>query len=983
MDIQKLKIKGDVFSDDLTRKIYATDASAYREIPIGVVRPMDVDDLHKTLAFARKHKLGVIPRTAGTSIAGQVVGKGLVVDVSRYMTNILEVNTEEHWVRLQPGVVLDELNKYLEPYGLFFGPETSTSTRCMIGGMVGNNSCGAHSLIYGSTRDHLISLKCILSDGSEAEFGPMSRAEFDEKCAGNQLESKICRDIRDILENTENQNAIRDNYPDPALHRRNTGYALDLLLDMPAFTEKPNNPEFKGEYSSTFDQKDFNFCKLLAGSEGTLAFTTEIKLNLVPLPPKNKILVCVHHDSVQESLKANILALKHGPVSIELIDKELVQCTENSPSQRENRVFIEGRPGAILVVEFFGDSEEDLENKASALIEDFKRNGYGYHYPVLRKSDMNKVWNLRKAGLGLLSNVEGDAKPAPVVEDTAVNAYQLPEYIEEFDKMLQTHGLNCVYYAHISTGELHLRPVLNLKEASGVELFHRVALDTAKLVKKFRGSLSGEHGDGRLRGEFIELMLGEQVFQLLHQVKNSWDPNGLFNPNKIVNTPKMNTSLRYRPGNKTKDFKTFFDFSKEGGYLRSIEKCNGSGDCRKSEIIGGVMCPSYQASRDEDKSTRARANILREYLTYSDVRNPFDQPEIYQVLDLCLSCKGCKSECPSNVDMTKYKAEYLQHYYDANGIPFRTRMIGHFSDMYKFGNLMPGLFNFMASNKFTSGLIKSILGFAPQRTLPKVSNIKLQKFLNAYEQIVTDEKAKVNLFLDEFTQYTDVKIGITTVKLLNALGYRVLFPKHTISGRTFLSKGMLRKARELADRNVELLSSKVSEDCVLIGIEPSAILTFKDEYPELVGEHLVRKSRELASNTFLFDEFFIREVNKGNISKEMFTKAELHTKFHGHCHQKALGSVQYSLQMLSFPENYLTQLIPSGCCGMAGSFGYEKEHFDVSIKAAELKLLPEVRQTPYEIPLVAMGTSCREQIKHGTNRQAVHPVEIMYDALTK
>ncbi len=645
-DFNNLIIKGDVFTDKTNKLLYATDASAYRELPQAIVRPKDEEDIKKIIDFARQNNTSIIPRTAGTSLAGQVVGSGIIVDVSKYMTQTLEINTKDKWVRVQPGVVLDELNMELAKVGLFFGPETSTSNRCMIAGMVGNNSCGAHSLIYGSTRDHTLSVKCILSDGSEVEFTSLRKTQFDKKCKGETLENKLYQNIQNILSNPENQDEIRKQYPDKEIERRNTGYAIDLLLDSNPFTK---------------NTEDFNFSKLIAGSEGTLAFITEIKLNLIPLPPKDKVLICVHCDSVKESLHANILALKHQPSSIELMDKIIMECTKGNITQNKNRFFVKGDPGAILIVEFMGESKKGLKEKAAKLIADFKSKKMGYHYPLVWGDDIPKVWTLRKAGLGLLSNISGDRKPVPVVEDTAVNPKVLPEFIDEFDAMLKKHELSCVYYAHIATGELHLRPVLNLKDPKDVELFHTVALETAHIVKKYNGSLSGEHGDGRLRGEFIPLMIGEKNYQLLKDLKKTWDPENIFNPNKIVDTPKMNTSLRYSPGQETREFDTYFDFSKEDGLLRAIEKCNGSGDCRKSEIIGGTMCPSFMATKDEDKTTRARANILREFLTNSDKKNPFNHKEVYEILDLCLSCKGCKSECPSSVDITKYKAEFLQH----------------------------------------------------------------------------------------------------------------------------------------------------------------------------------------------------------------------------------------------------------------------------------------------------------------------------------
>lgn len=961
---------GEIFVDIPSRLIYATDASAYREMPLAVVYPKSVDDIKKLVLFAAKHNTSIIPRTAGTSLAGQVVGGGIVADVSKHMTKILDVNVDEHWVRVQPGVILDELNKYLQQFGLFFGPETSTSNRCMIGGMVGNNACGAHSLVYGSTRYHTLELHTILSDGSEAFFKPLSNAEFLAKCEGNSLENKVYKEAFEILINKENQQEILKEYPDLSLERRNTGYALDLLLQTSPFLNQ---------------EKAFNYSILLAGSEGTLAFTTEIKLNLVPLPPKFKALVCVHLNTIQESLRANLIALKSKPVAVELMDKTVLDLTKENIEQNKNRFFVKGDPGAILIVEFAENDFSEIERKAAEMKKAMKAAGYGFHFPLVTGSDIKKVWELRKAGLGILSNMPGDAKPVPVIEDTAVNPEFLPDYIKEIDEMLARYGKECVYYAHIATGELHLRPVLNLKDKGDVELFYKIALDTAKIVKKYKGSMSGEHGDGRLRGEFIPLMVGEHNYELIKRIKRAWDPNNIFNPGKIVDTPKMNTSLRYEPGQVEKEINTYFDFSKDMGILRAAEKCNGTAACRKTEVIGGTMCPSYMASRDEDKTTRARANILREYLTHSDRKNPFSHEEIYQVMDMCLSCKGCKSECPSSVDVAKLKAEFLQHYYDERGASLRSKMIANISTFNKLGSYFPWAYNFFLKNKFLSGMMADTVGFAKERKLPELHSFTLESWFKKENKKNGAEfpNGTVYLFNDEFTRFNDTNIGIRTIVLLNKLGYKVIIPKHEESGRTYLSKGFVRKAKTIANKNVALLADIISDETPLIGIEPSAILTFRDEYPELVDKALVAKAEKLAKNCLMVDEFLKREMDAGKIKKEQFTKEKKHIKLHGHCHQKSLASTAPTLQILSFPENYTVEEIPSGCCGMAGSFGYEKEHYELSMKVGELVLFLAVRNAQKDTIIAAPGTSCRHQIKDGTGRKSMHPVEVLYDALVK
>lgn len=970
LELLKADFSGEIFSEYNQRLLYATDASAYREVPLAVARPRDKNDILKLLAFAKAHNTSLIPRTAGTSLAGQVVGSGIIVDVSRYMTRILELNEKERWVKVEPGVILDELNTLLKPTGLFFGPETSTSNRCMIGGMVGNNSCGAHSLVYGSTRDHTLEIEAILSDGSQAVFGSLTKEAFQDKCLQDDLEGKLYRQIDSILCDPENQKSIREEYPDPRIHRRNTGYALDLLLESDPFT--------KGA-------PIFNMCKLLAGSEGTLAFTTAIKLNLVPLPPPVKALVCVHCHKIEDAFLANLIALKHKPVAVELMDRLVLEQTRNNISQRKNRFFVEGDPAAILIVEFAEESIEAIEIKAHLLEKDISSAGMGYHFPRVLGNDIKKVWNLRKAGLGVLSNIPGDAKPVAVIEDTAVAPDRLPDYMEDFQRMLQKYNLQCVYYAHIATGELHLRPVLNLKDPKDVDLFYQLALETATLVKKYKGSLSGEHGDGRLRGQFIPLMLGERVYQLIKEIKHNWDPYGIFNPGKITDTPKMNTSLRYEAGHSEREIKTIFDFSNTGGILRAAEQCNGSGDCRKTELSGGTMCPSYMATREEHTTTRARANILREFLTHSPKQNPFDHKEIFDIMDLCLSCKACKSECPSNVDIAKYKAEFLQHYYDSNGISLRTRAIANIGLLNQWASLWPNTYNYFINNRVTSSLIKKTLGFASERSIPKLAKKSFSKWmkehLKAGRPASVFPNGTVYIFADEFTNYTDALIGSKAVLLLNALGYFVDQAKHDQSGRTYLSKGLVRKAAALANTNVRSLQNIITENSPLIGIEPSAILTFRDEYPDLVSDDLKEAAISLGNNALMFEEFIVGEFRKGKILQNAFHINSQSIRLHGHCHQKALSSTGVSAEMLSIPENYKVEEIPSGCCGMAGSFGFEAEHYETSMKVGELVLFPEIRKTADDIILAAPGTSCRHQIADGTGRKAYHPIEILFDAL--
>ena len=958
-------LKGELFYDQTIRTLYATDASAYRELPLAVAFPKTEDDIRELIRFANKEKTSLIPRTAGTSLAGQVVGKGIVVDVSKYFTSILELNREEKWIRVQPGVIRDELNLFLKPHGLFFGPETSTANRAMIGGMVGNNSCGSNSIVYRSTREHLLEVKALLSDGSEAIFSVTSIDEFHEKCNLNSLEGNIYKTIRRLLSNYENQEEIRRQFPKKTIERRNTGYAIDVLLESAPFT---------------VGMEEFNFCKLIAGSEGTLAFITEIKLNLVPLPPKEAGLLCVHFNSIDEALRANLIALKYHPSASELIDHYILECTKENIEQRKNRFFVSGDPAAILVIEIARSSREEVIEISASIEAEMKANGFGYHFPLLFGEDTKKIWTLRKAGLGLLGNLPGDEKAVPVIEDTAVDVNDLPSYIQDFNQILKKHNLYSVHYAHAGSGELHLRPIINLKTKEGNKLFRVIAEEIAALVKKYNGSLSGEHGDGRLRGEFIRQMVGEKNYQLLKEIKRSWDPNGIFNPNKIVDTPSMNEMLRYTPGQQTPHFKTVFRYQNQD-VLQHAEQCNGSGDCRKTHLSGGTMCPSYMATRNEKDTTRARANILREMLTHSTKTNRFNHKEILEVMDLCLSCKGCKSECPSNVDMAKLKAEFLQHYYDDNGVPFRSRLIANFTRTSKLASITPRLYNSIISNSLTSRIIKRISGFAPERSLPSISSPTLMTWFNKHQKEKVKTEKKVYLFCDEFTNYNDAEIGIKTILLLEKLGYEVIIPEHIESGRTWLSKGLIRKGKKIANKNIELLAPIIHSDTPLIGIEPSAILTFRDEYSDLVDDDLLEQAKELSKHVYLIDEFIAREINAGRINKSQFSTETKQILLHGHCQQKAISSVSHTVSMLSIPENYSIKTLPTGCCGMAGSFGYEKEHYNISQQIGELVLFPSVRNADNKTIIAAPGTSCRHQIKDATGKIAMHPVEILYNAL--
>ncbi len=971
MDFEGLKKKlaGEFHTEDGLRLIYATDASSYREVPDAVAYPKTNEDIRELILFARENNTTLIPRAAGTSLAGQVVGKGIVTDISKYFTKILEFNAEEKWISVQPGVIRDELNMFLSPHGLFYGPETSTANRAMIGGMVGNNSCGSNSIEYGSAREHLISVKGFLSDGSEVEFKPIDTERFHSKCEQQNLEGKIYSQIRTALSNYEIRREIEQEFPKPSIKRRNTGYAIDLLKEAAPFVA--GGP-------------DFNFCTLVAGSEGTLVFITEIKLNLVPLPPPVNGLMCIHCNSIHESLLANLTVLEFKPDAVELIDHYVLECTKNNIEQSRNRFFVKGDPAAILVASFSKNSPEEIRTIAAALEARLKAENLGYHYPLLFGADTRRIWALRKAGLGLLGNMPGDDKAAAVIEDTAVDVRDLPDYIADFNAILANYGLYAVHYAHAGSGELHLRPILNLKTEEGQKMYRKIAEEIALLVKKYDGSLSGEHGDGRLRAEFLPQMIGSKNYKLLQNIKATWDPQGIFNKGKIVNAPPMDKNLRYKAGQTAPDLKPVFRY---GGLsvLQHAEQCNGSGDCRKTHLSGGTMCPSYMGTKNEKDTTRARANTLREFLTNSKKLNRFNHREILDVMDLCLSCKACKSECPSNVDMARLKTEFLQHYHDANGVPLRSRLIGHFTRSAAMGSKVPGLYNAAMQSSWLGPIIRKTVGFATKRSMPVIAKTTLLKWYKSYRKNnpVKPSKKKVFLFCDEFTNYNDLRIGEAAIQLLDALDYAVEIPDHVESGRSFLSKGMLKNAKDIAEKNVRMLSALVDEAAPLVGIEPSAILCFRDEYPDIVSEELIGEAAHLKDYTYTFEEFVAMEIAKGHIESSMFTDKEEKVVLHGHCYQKSISSMVHSRAILSLPENYTVEEIPSGCCGMAGSFGYEAEHYELSMTIGDLVLFPAVRKAGETEIIAAAGTSCRHQVLDGTGRTALHPAEILWSAFRK
>ena len=986
-----------LYTDSLHKIAYATDASVYREIPFGVAYPETIDDVRDLMHIAKEKGVDLIPRAGGTSLAGQVVGSGIVVDISKNWNKILEINADERWARVQPGVVRDELNIALKPYGLFFSPETSTSNRCCIGGMFGNNSCGTHSLVYGSTRHHVIAAKGILTDGTQEVFKNYRIAELEERFGKKfwqrnvheSLIESIYAQLITFAQDEKTALLIAEHFPDKELNRRSCGYAIDEVIEnfAPGFTPK--------------GEECINLCKLLVGSEGTLAFVTEITVSLDLLPPKEIMAVCGHCDKLEKSFEANLLALKHNPTAIELMDGDILELSKGNTEQLKNRFFVEGDPAALLITELRAETREELDHKADVLERELVDSGLVYKCTRVYGADVAKVWGLRKAGLGILGGMKGDAKPMGVIEDTAVAPSRLPAYMRDFRQLLDRLNANCVFYGHISTGELHLRPILNLKTHAGRALFRTLAKETALLVKKHRGSISGEHGDGRLRGEFIPLLYGEETYELMQQVKHCWDPAGLLNRHKIVDTLPMDSMLRFDEDqqyavekilgtDKTYfNWKAAFDECKAPGatgaksqthaLMCTIEQCNGAGDCRKSNVIGGTMCPAYKVSGDELKTTRGRANVLREILTRGG-----DDRLIKEMLDSCLACKGCKSECPSNVDMTRLRAELLQYYYDRHQMPLRTWMVARTAQLEDLCQYVRPLYNFVVSWKPSALLIKKLIGFSEKRQIPRLQQMR---------KIETEGDRSVWLFLDEFTKNHEPELAESFAGLLTSLGYGVHIPKHQESGRAAISKGCLKRAKHLAVQNVQLLKDVVTEDAPLIGIEPSCILSFRDEYPDLVPHNLRKDAQTLGRNSLLFDEFLLREIKAGHIQRSHFNQTPIEIFLHGHCHQKALVGVEVMAGVLRELLNAKVNVIPSGCCGMAGSFGYEKEHYKTSLAIGEMVLFPEIRKIHHlshesQMNLhehctfvVAPGTSCRQQILDGTGVRAIHPIELLFKYL--
>ncbi len=924
----------------------------YEELPTGVAFPSSADEIAELLKQSAKDSFTITARSAGTSLAGQTTGNGVIMDVSRHMTNILELNPEKQFARVQPGVIRDTLNREAAKYGLQFGPDTATTNRCMIGGMIGNNSCGSFSIKHGTTREHIIEIEAILSDGSRVIFKPLKPEELDKKLQFDSFEGEIYRNMLQLL--SEHRKRILRSYPHPDIIRRNTGYALDKMCEMDPITPRG---------------RMFNMAELLCGSEGTLAMTASAKLQLVPLPRK-KILLIPQFETLEESLRAAVEAVRFDPAAAELVDDIILDATKGNIEQQKNRFFLEGEPAAILIIQFEGDDMAELRDRANQLASVLKEKGLGYSHPVLDDVDrMKRVWDLRKAGLGLLMGLGKDARSPTFVEDTCVRVEDLPAYVGEFKKILERHGTRCVFYAHASVGELHLRPVVDLSTPSGLKTMKQIAEEVSILVKKYNGSLSGEHGDGRARSPYIEKVLGKEMMPVLKNVKEIWDPDYRFNPGKIVDPKPIDTDLRFSPAYQKADVPTMFRWEKEDGFGHALELCNGAGVCRKLAESGGTMCPSYHATLDETHTTRGRANLFRQLFTGKQA-DAFTDDDLNEALSLCLSCKACKSECPANVDMAKMKAEYMHGRHERKGISLAEKIFGQPEKLYPLAALFPRLSNRTLKN----GLVKKILSIAAgvdeRRTLPAFAHQTFRKWFLARETGFQKGRKKVALLIDPFTNYHDPEIAISACKILDHVGYDVVPADAEATGRPQISKGLLGEAKKLCRKNLDALLPFAEEGIPVIGFEPSELLTLRDEYPDLCDESDKEKSKKILENAWLFEEFMLQEdglkVNKDNAGKKVY--------IHGHCHAKALTGMTAMLDMFKNAGLEPVEL-QTGCCGMAGSFGYE--HYDVSMQVGAQTLFPALEELEPAALICAHGFSCRHQIADATGRKAYHPASIL------
>ena len=943
-------VEGEVRFDPMTRALYSTDASIYQVEPIGVVLPRSEEDVIAVVETAAHHGVPVLPRGGGTSLAGQAVGRAVVLDFSKYMRRVLEIDAGQGWVRTEPGIILDELNQHLAPHGVQFAPDPSTSNRGNVGGALGNNSCGAHSILWGKTVDNVAQLEVVLSDGSRTKLGPLTREGVDARTRSNGLEGDIYRRLAEIGE--ADREEILARYP--KIQRRVSGYNLDELVG----------------------DDGFDSARFVVGSEGTLVTITQAKLKVVPLP-RFKGLAVLHFRDVNESMEATVAALELEPAAVELVDEMIVRQARSNLAYSRMMDFVEGDPGALLLTEFYGDSQAEVEARLDGIEKRMAAGGLGY--AVRRITDpaqQARVWAVRKAGLGLMMNVTGDAKPLPFVEDTAVAPEHLPEYVRRFDEIVRDHGTTAGYYGHASVGCLHIRPLIDLKQGEDIGRMESISEAVSDLVLEFGGAMSGEHGDGLVRSVWNEKMFGPRIYDAFRSVKAAFDPHGIMNPGKIVDSPPMTNDLRYTPDYRPLQLRTGLGYSTEGSFAGAVEMCNGQGACRK--VTSGTMCPSYMVTRDEEHSTRGRANALRAALSGALPVDSLTSRRLYDVLDLCLECKGCKAECPSNVDMAKLKYEFLDRYHKANGYPLRNRIFGSIAALSRAGSFMAPLSNWLLESDGGRDLLDRYAGIDRRRQLPSFSSQTFEQWFHARETTdVEGARGTVVLLPDTFTNYNHPELGRAAVKVLERLGYSVVVPATVCCGRPMLSAGMIDRARANAAANVDTVHPYVAQGAKVVGLEPSCILTFRDEYLDLLDDD--GRVSSIAGAAMLIEELVAEALADGAELRPSREPGKV--LFHGHCHQKALVGTGAAMEVLRSIPGCDAEEIESGCCGMAGSFGMEKEHYDVSMRIGEQGLFGPIRAAGDAVTVVSEGVSCRQQIADGTGATAKHLVEVLADAI--
>jgi FAD/FMN-containing dehydrogenase/Fe-S oxidoreductase len=942
------RVDGDVYFDRTSRLLYSTDASMYQIEPIGVVVPRHKGDVQAVIEIANKLNVPVLPRGGGTSLAGQSVGHAIVLDFSKYMQNVFEVNREELCCRVQPGLVQDELNAHVRPLGLQFGPDTSTSNRATIGGMIGNNSAGAHSLTYGKTLDHVLEITVLLSDATEVVLKDLAAESLESKSNLDTLEGRIYRDVARLAREYEHEILARY----PKIMRRVSGYNLDEFV-------KP---------------QPFNLSRLLVGSEGTLGVVVEAKMRLVP-KPKWTALDVIHFDDDIEALEASQAILETRPYALESTDKMILNLARGNIEQSRKLGFVQGNPDSLLMVEYAGETEDAVKEQVYRLEEVRKAHRIGYAATLAFKpEEVKAIWGVRKAGLGLLLGTKGDKKPIAFVEDTAVEPAKLPQFIKRFRDIITRHDAIAGYYGHCSVGCMHIRPLINLKEPSEVQKMVSIADEISDLVLEFNGAMSGEHGDGLARSHFNAKFFGPALYDAFREVKGVFDPKNLMNPGKIVDAPAMTESLRISPAYTTWQPETTLDFTGQGGFARAVEMCSGMGECRKK--LDGTMCPSYMGTLDEEHSTRGRANALRAVLSGKVPKEEFTGKRLYEVMDLCLECKACKAECPSNVDMAKLKYEFLDHYHRANGLPLRNRMFSGIERLNRIGSQFAPLSNWIARSRFNRWLLEKVSGIDRRRPLPQFAGTTFEDWFEDRLPQGDQSKGEVVLFHDTFNNFNTPNVAIAATRLLEYLGYHVLLVNKRCCGRPMISKGMLNEAKNNAAWNVDQLASYAKRGVPIIGLEPSCLLTLRDEYPEFLRTDV---AKVVAENSFLLEEFLVKQHDAGALSLSFDTNGRK-ALLHGHCHQRALVGTLPTVALLRWAGFDVSE-VDSGCCGMAGSFGFEKEHYDLSLAIGNRRLAPAVRAASDEVVIVAPGISCRQQIEHLTGRRAEHPAEVLWERI--